>query len=279
MTDPSAGWKAFVWFHSIDLGNGNVTNGTKSLTQIKTEEALFLDGIDLRGAEVIDIGACNGAFTFAASRRGAQRVLAVDSYVWSHPVFRGKEAFDLAHAALRVQNVETRMMEVDELSPETVGLFDVGLFLGVLYHLPSPLEALEHAASVVRECLVVETQTGLNDIEEPALVYYPGASLNNDVTNYFGPNVPFLIEALRELGFARFDVYFSDRDRVVLHAWRADKRRKFPGFGAIEFHSPRPASRYAEAAQELDRMRTSRSWRLTAPLRRLMHLIAPKAPG
>src|SRR4051794_8165773 len=180
MTGLLPGFKDCVWFHSLDLGDGVVTQGTKSLAQIEAEEVLFLDGIDLRGASVIDIGACNGAFTFAAARRGAERVLAVDSYVWSHPVFRGKEAFDLAQAALRLPNIETRTSEVSELSPDTVGLFDVALFLGVLYHLPSPLEGLEHAASVARECLVVETQSDLNDIEQPAMVYYPGASLNND---------------------------------------------------------------------------------------------------
>ena len=37
-----------------------------------------------------------------------------------------------------------------DLSPERVGTFDVVLFLGVLYHLPHPLLALERVAAVSR---------------------------------------------------------------------------------------------------------------------------------
>lgn len=274
MSDLSPEWKNHFWFHSIDLGNGTVTAGTKSLAQMQAEEALVFDSLDLRNANVIDIGAWNGAFTFAAARRGAGRVLAADSFVWTHPGFRGKEAFDFANAALRLPNIETRMIEVSDISPQTVGEFDVALFLGVLYHLPSPLEGLERAASVARECLVVETQTDLNDIERPALVYYPGASLSNDDTNYFGPNIPFLIEALRECGFRQFDVSFSAETRLVLHAWRSSARRKFAGQAEIEFHSARPVSRYQELEKRLAAIESSRSWRVTAPLRRFSHWLA-----
>jgi SAM-dependent methyltransferase len=238
---------------------------------MRAEEALVFDGLDLRNASVIDIGAWNGAFTFAAARRGAREILAADSFVWTHPGFRGKEAFDFAKNSLRLSNIETKLIEVRDISPQTVGQFDVALFLGVLYHLPSPLEGLERAASVARECLVVETQTDLNDIERPALVYYPGSSLSNDDTNYFGPNVPFLIETLRELEFKQFDVCFSDTNRLVLHAWRSSARRKFAGRGEIEFHSAIPASKHQELEKKLAAIEASRSWRLTAPLRRLSH--------
>jgi tRNA (mo5U34)-methyltransferase len=273
MADPVTGWEKLVWFHSIDLGNGNVTPGIKTLEQMREEESFVFDALDVRDATVIDIGAWNGAFTFAASRRGARRVLAADSFVWAHPGFRGKEGFDFANAALRLPNIETKTIEVADISPETVGQFDVCLFLGVLYHLPSPLEGLERAASVARECLVVETQTDLNDLEEPALRYFPAATLANDDTNYFGPNVPFLIEALRELGFSQFDVRFSSEQRLVLHAWRSSARRRFPGQGAVEFHSNRPVSRHEKLATQLEQMRSSRSWRLTAPLRRVSQML------
>src|SRR5262249_16602513 len=154
MNEPSRQPSDFNWFHSIDLGDGRVTQGVKSLAQIEKEETLIFAEVDLTDATVIDIGAWNGAFTFAAARRGAQRVLAVDSFTWSHPEIRGKEAFDFANATLRLPNIETKTIEVHDISPEAVGQFDVCLFLGVLYHLPTPTEGLERAASVTRECLV-----------------------------------------------------------------------------------------------------------------------------
>lgn len=51
---------------------------------------------------------------------------------------RGHAAFDLAHEALRSQ-IETQSVAVENLSPATVGVFDLVLFLGVLYHAENPM--------------------------------------------------------------------------------------------------------------------------------------------
>src|SRR5262245_65849926 len=61
------------WFHSIDFGNGVVSKGLKSLDVISIEAAALFDGLDLIGKTVLDVGAWNGALSFEAKRRGAQR--------------------------------------------------------------------------------------------------------------------------------------------------------------------------------------------------------------
>src|SRR5437588_11652940 len=71
-----------VWWHSIDLGDGVVTPGHKSPTMLDDEwQSLNLP--DLCGKSVLDIGAWDGFFSFAAERAGAARVVALDHYVWS----------------------------------------------------------------------------------------------------------------------------------------------------------------------------------------------------
>src|SRR5208337_3898958 len=119
---------ALPWHHSIDLGGGVVTPGNKSLANCAAESSLIFDRVDMRGRTVLDIGAWNGFFSFEAKRRGAARVLATDSYCWAHPNFRGRETFDIARSALGIE-VEAREIDVAELSPETVGEFDVVLYL------------------------------------------------------------------------------------------------------------------------------------------------------
>src|SRR3954454_18825307 len=69
------------WFHSIDLGMGVVTPGFKSSRSHRKELASFRLP-DLRGKSVLDIGAWDGFYSFAAERLGAARVVALDHHVW-----------------------------------------------------------------------------------------------------------------------------------------------------------------------------------------------------
>jgi tRNA (mo5U34)-methyltransferase len=213
--------KQFWWYHSIDLGNGIVTRGIKSPELHAQEAAAFFDPIRMKGTSVVDIGAWNGFYSFEAKRRRAKRVLATDSYCWNHEQFRGRETFDLARSALGL-DIETLTIDVPELSPEKLGTFDVVLFLGVLYHLFDPIDGLRRAASLAKEVLVVETHTDLQELKRPAMVLYPGSELNNDPTNWWGPNVACVKELLKTMGFVRIDgPTFSPR--AVFHAWRSTK--------------------------------------------------------
>jgi tRNA (mo5U34)-methyltransferase len=193
--------EAIRWYHTIDLGQGVVTKGID-------DTALRLARIDLpslEGRTVLDIGAWDGFFSFEAERRGASRVVATDFYSW-HGVGwgtgNGKAGFELARAALGSQ-VEDEDIDVMELSPERIGTFDVVLFLGVLYHLRHPLLALERAASVSRDLLVLETVVDMVGFRRPAMAFYPNRELNNDPTNWWGPNSPAVEGMLRTVGFER----------------------------------------------------------------------------
>jgi tRNA (mo5U34)-methyltransferase len=214
------------WFHSIDLGNGIVTRGAKELGYLKNEESpQLLDPVNLKGASVLDIGAWNGFYSFESKRRGARKVLAADHYVWNNPHFNGREGFDIANEVLGY-NIEAIDIDVPDMTPDVLGKHDVVLFLGVLYHLPDPLGGLERAADLALQCMVVETHTDLVHVETPAMAYYPGASLNGDATNFFGPNPACLVSMLRELGFTTIDTIRKESgSRLICHAWRDINRR------------------------------------------------------
>ena len=72
------------WFHSIDLGDGIITRGQKSLEVLAREQRVIFDPVKIEGATVLDVGAWAGAHSFAAKRRGAIRVLATDHFVWTN---------------------------------------------------------------------------------------------------------------------------------------------------------------------------------------------------
>jgi tRNA (mo5U34)-methyltransferase len=205
------------WFHSIDLGDGTHTiSADRTGTERKREEAC-LGKVDLRGKSVLDVGAWDGYYSFAALRRGAARVLATDQYCWSGEGWGSKDGFDYARGRLGAQ-VEDLEIDVLELSPERIGgAFDVVLFLGVLYHLKNPLLGLEKVASVCKETLVIETIVDTRWSRRPTMVFYPGREKNNDPTNWWAPNVACVKAMLGTLGFRDVDsrVYRTNRAAFV----------------------------------------------------------------
>jgi len=206
------------WFHSIDLGNGVVTPGVdrsaRRLRSIHLPESLA-------GMSVLDVGTFDGFYAFEAERRGA-KVTATDTAVWRNPTI-GKAGFDLARRVLG-SSVEDREIDVLELSPETMGTFDLVLFLGVLYHLPDPLRGLERVASVARRQLIMETHVDLLGSRRPAAAFYPEDELQDDYSNWWGPNLAAGAGMLRAVGFSRVEVVFVSPWTTRLA--RAAKHRK-----------------------------------------------------
>ena len=203
------------WAHRIHLGQGIVTPGLWDTPAML--ERLRLPQ-NLSGQTVLDVGAWDGFYSFEAERRGARRVLATDSFTWQRKSWGSKDGFELARRALgsRVEDLE---IDVLDLSPERAGVFDVVLFLGVLYHMKHPMLALERVASVTGRLLVVETVIDLLYAPRPALAFYPGSELNEDDSNWFGPT-PSAVEAmLRTVGYRRVECVWPSPARLL--AWRA----------------------------------------------------------
>jgi tRNA (mo5U34)-methyltransferase len=192
--------QAIRWFHRIDLGDGLITPGVddspRKLAEIRMPT-------DLSGKSVFDIGAYDGFFSFAAERRGAARVVAMDN--WGEPECSSKTGFEFARRALgsRVEDVKG---DVQALNPARLGTFDLVLFMGVLYHLRHPLLGLEKVASVTREMVILETHADLLDLHRPAMAFYPGRELAGDPTNWWGPNTAAVEAMLRTVGFTRVEI-------------------------------------------------------------------------
>lgn len=216
----------FVWFHSIDLGDGIVTPGRKSVSLLKMESDAVFQPVHTSGRSVLDVGAWNGAQTVEAIRRGAGRVMAVDELTWTRAPWHGKASFELVMAALGF-DVPTKIMDAQKISVQAVGKWDIVLFLGVLYHLFDPIVALQRLAEVTKEVLVVETHLDARHVQRPAMIFYPGSELAGDPTNWWGPNQACVEALLRKVGFAL--IKFTPHPlpelaniRGIFHAWKTE---------------------------------------------------------
>lgn len=233
---------ALRWFHSIDFGDGIVSRGAKSQQTLADEADRFFGSIDLAGKSFLDIGAWNGFFSFEAKRRGAARVLATDKFAWTTEL-NGKAGFELARQHLGI-DIEAREIDLPEITPDSVGRFDAVLFAGVYYHLFDAQVMLKHIAEVASRLLIVETHQDLLNEARPAMVYYPGTTLANDPSNFWGPNPALIRQLLTEAGFS--EIYYRQNSgghgRGLYLAFRDQSAAREFGFDAVHGWSDLPFS-------------------------------------
>lgn len=193
------------WYHRITVAEDVITPG---INDTPTYFGLFDFPQDCRGLRVLDIGTRDGYFAFEFERRGAE-VLAVDYFP------AAKTGFGIAAKMLN-STVEYRQKNIYELDAAELGQFDIVLMLGLIYHLPDPMLALNLCRSLCRDRLYLETQVIdraflLEDgsfatleqlqpalISRPIMQFYPRNALNNDFTNYWAPNEACMKAMLEE---------------------------------------------------------------------------------
>lgn len=238
-----------TWCHSIYLGHGVVTPGLSNVQPLSDEELP-----PLAGRSVLDVGAWDGLYSFRAERAGASRVVALDHYAWgvSMPARQayweecaaagvlpdqsrdltdfwdaslpGRKGFDLAREVLgsKVEPVVGDLMTMD-LAP--LGTFDVVLYLGVLYHMPEPLTALQRVRAVTSEVAVVETVAVrvFGQRDAGLMAFYPGNELGGaDFGNWYAPTEQGLVALCKAAGFSRVEVV---RGAPAVPRWRDHLRR------------------------------------------------------
>ncbi|MEO6324679.1 MAG: DUF1698 domain-containing protein [Thermoanaerobaculia bacterium] len=218
------------WFHQIDLGHGIRTKTASASGEHVDHPLPTWDYIrhclpdDLTGKSVIDIG-CNGGFySVEAKRRNAARVLGVDAQR-----YQVRQA-QFVRRALGL-DIEFRRMSVYDLTPRTVGVFDVTLALGLVYHLKHLVLALENLFQITRELLVLETAILMSDAfvgeatypgSTQNMVLHPMAYIDNaadakePVYNWFLPSPKAMEALLRNVGFEDVSIFSVHGDRAVL---------------------------------------------------------------
>ena len=218
------------WFHNIDL-NGVSTAPDHFLGDYPAAKfRRFADALpaDLSGKSVLDIGCNAGFYSFEMKRRGASRVLGIDT---------DTGYLRQARFAARVQgfDVEFRQLPVWEIA-QLGEKFDLVIFMGVLYHLRHPLLALdlihEHVAKDLflfqsmlrgsREIAVVEEDYDFNasapfdEAGYPKMHFIEGR-YSHDETNWWVPNRACTEAMLRSAGFA---IESRPEEEVYLCRWR-----------------------------------------------------------
>lgn len=153
----------YRWYHTIPVTPEISTPGEPNYAITHPPVLRLMDKIDFGGKRVLDIGCRDGLFSLEAEQRGAAEVLGID-----RSISEGAVEFLLPFKRSKVQMREQGLFELD---PGADGQFDVVLFLGVLYHLRYPFQALRVIADMLKDGgqLIVETGIYADDDKRPLL--------------------------------------------------------------------------------------------------------------
>lgn len=232
------------WFYKFVFSNGVVTEGYDKLTDIihQTRAELLFPKLDemLRGRwggiRCLDIACHEGWFATQVALRGARDVLGIDIR---------KEHIKKANVIKRLGNlskIKFKRGNLYEIKPDRHGGYDLTFFLGILYHLDNPLEALRILRSMTKSLCVIESQVArpADKLEclwgaDTALRKGPGiAVVRSDKAHVEGersvvlvPTLEALYEMLYAVGFDHLDLSVPSKsmykqylnfDRVLIFA-------------------------------------------------------------
>jgi tRNA (mo5U34)-methyltransferase len=203
-----------LWFHNIDLGGIQTApeHFLGDYPSCKWRRFQHAIPADLRGMTVLDIGCNAGFYSIEMKRRGAERVVGLDT----NEGYLAQARFAAEVSGVDIELRQMSVFEVGRLEEK----FDVVLFMGVLYHLRHPLLALdlihEHVA---RDLLVFQSMLRgspagpplqddytfwdtsiFNDPSFPKM-HFVEARYAGDPTNWWIPNEACVMGMLRSAGF------------------------------------------------------------------------------
>lgn len=192
------------WFHRIEISPGVFLPGTQDSADKRDRVGL---PVDLTGKTVLDIGCNDGGHAFECEKRGAE-----------------VDAFDLEPEGARVlaeyMRSKVNIFEADVFTFEKRRRYDIVLFMGVLYHVKDMMACLKKVYDLADNLVILETHVNRLGDPQPMAIFYPGATLNNDPTNWWGPNVPCVIEMMKAVGFHGVELKNTWHDRACVWGYK-----------------------------------------------------------
>jgi tRNA (mo5U34)-methyltransferase len=235
------------WFHCIELGDGLLTKTASAVGEPVEHPRPTWEKVraslpeDVSGLSVLDVGCNAGFYAVELKRRGAARVVGVDSQrslVRQAEFVRDVLGLDIEYARASVY----------DLDPRASGQFDVVLALGLIYHCKHLVLALERLFAVTRELLVLETAVyppkkspgsfeydvgGLRPTLHPLAYVENPPEAKEAVYNWFLPGVESLCALLKNVGFDSTEVFpATHADRAII---ACRKREPYPDSRSIAY--------------------------------------------
>ena len=152
---------------------------------------------DLDGKTVLDCGCNCGFWSIQSLRNGAKKVLGFDG---------SKQNIDQANfikQLIGLNKIEYRVFDIMDMEPDVIGQHNITFFLGVLYHLNMPIEALARLKAVTSDFAVVDTT--LDPSDQSILSVQADIVHDQNFSNKLSmtPSSKAVVEMLKFVGFKK----------------------------------------------------------------------------
>lgn len=202
--------------HEMDAMFQSEYEWTEKAGDIDPARIRLLEETDFAGKVVLDIGGYDGFAAEIALQRGAARAICLDNhqfehYGWDEKKKEGVEYVQGDFMDLMFQTFGTTL----GTSLTNFGIPDTIIFFNVLYHLRSPMAALDHLRSLLKPdgemllCTLVRYHEG-----SWIYLYEPRECNPTDETVFFGPSLEALERMLKLTGW-QAERYALAYDRVL----------------------------------------------------------------
>ena len=230
-----------VFSHTIELPSGAVVRGAWDL---RDSEAAHLGAYDLEGKRVLEYTPGCGwltAYVAPLAREtvavelppGAEDQLAPSAVAGGGATPSARDLMDRLRRSWwftkQVFNLDARIAYVDIYRPPSdLGMFDVSLFAGALYRLPHPFLALQGAAAITRDAIIVTEPVtklpGASDPSSPIAAFAP-AQPGSDSNPWWNLSPAAVCRMLLILGFRQLDLTVHTPPKLGLPLFTVVARR------------------------------------------------------
>ena len=192
----------YKFYHIIPLTKTLSTPGNPTYAASQEFFMKHLKALDLTGKRVLDVGCRDGLFSFAAESMGAGEVVGIDNDL-SKPATEFLIPFFKSKVRMLQQNLY-------DLKGQNLGLFDVILFPGVLYHLRYPFWGLKVLRDMLKPGgeILIETAIWQGDGNNAMLFCPIENDSPYDPTSCTFFNEKGLVDTLKSLNFNTVKIEF-----------------------------------------------------------------------
>jgi tRNA (mo5U34)-methyltransferase len=225
------------WYQRIELAPGLFTLPQLAYHELVWQRVLPALPADLRGASVLDVGCNAGYFAIEAKRRGAGRVVGIESvgeFLRQAELCRDVLGLDIEYVPMDAHAIRDLRER-----------FDLVVFTGILYHLKDPLHVIEAVGECCGDAVIVESevladdprtcvyvrqgphgQTPVTPVQTGIMKFLERDDLNGDPSNWWVPDVECVRGMLRTAGFSAFSrPVMLQETRVLLAATKRTESR------------------------------------------------------
>ena len=209
--------KSQPWNHRIELDSGlftsneerHVREGTNIVKWNRIKP--YLDSLDLKGKNVLDVGASDGFFTVELARRGAN-VVSIEL----NEKRIEKLEFVISTLDLKSQ-VSILSKDIYEIDFSEYPKFDLALCMGFLHRVPDMYSVMRNISKVSYTVIYEWKALNMYSSEFPFLMFDGKSSDLNDkyVTCYFTPNMLAVLKISQTLGKDYYQVLSNTRRSIV----------------------------------------------------------------